>query len=136
MNIIRNTSIDDKIEIEQEKKNYNLPKHPFLKEVVTSFPLLSLNIIPEIMVSYTKGKLAGQVDGLVVTGDKEGYIIDYKSDAEVKKNLKLHYIQMSFYAYILMQFGWNITKVEVWNYTDKWESYSSPVLDITKLKKK
>lgn len=128
--------IDDKIEKIEEKKYYNLPKHPFLKKVVITFPLLSSVIVPEIMISYTKGKIAGQVDGLVITGDKEGYIIDYKSDAEVKKNLKLHYIQMSFYAYILQQFGWKITKVEVWNYTDKWESYSSDVLDITKLKKK
>lgn len=123
-------------QIEGDKKNYNLPKHPFLKNMVTTFPLLQEKIVPEIMVSYTKGKLAGQVDGLVVTGDKEGYIIDYKSDAEVKKNLKLHFIQMSFYAYILEQFGWKITKVEVWNYINKWESYESEVLDITKLKKK
>lgn len=128
--------IDDKIEVVEEKKYYNLPKHPFLKNVVTSFPLLSLEIIPEIMVSYSKEKIAGQIDGLVVTGKKEGYIIDYKSDADIKKGIKLHFIQMSFYAYILKKFGWNITKVEVWNYTNKWESYTSEVLDITKLKKK
>jgi hypothetical protein len=37
---------------------------------------------------------------------------------------------MSFYADILKVFGWEISKVEVWNYTDKWESYSSPVLPV------
>jgi hypothetical protein len=127
----------DKIDnqIEGEKKEYHIPKHPFLNNMVKSFPLLGERIIPEIMVSCLAKKMAGQVDGLVVTGKNEGYIIDYKSDRDIQKNLKLHFIQMSFYAYILQQFGWKISKVEVWNYTDEWKGYESEVIDIITLKK-
>lgn len=114
---------------------YNISKHPFLKSVVESFPLKDKEVLPELMVSCVARKMVGQIDGLHITGEKEAEIIDYKTDAEVKKNLKKHFIQMSFYAFILQQFGWKIPKVVVWNYTDGWEKYESEVLDLKKLKK-
>jgi len=77
-----------------------------------------------------KRKMTGRIDGLVVVGNKEGYIIDYKTDANISKNLNKHFNQLSFYANILQHFGWNITKVEIWNYTDKWASYESEVLEV------
>jgi hypothetical protein len=111
-------------------KEYNKPKHPFLNLVVDSFPLKDENVLPEVMVSSVKNRMVGQIDGLVVTGDKEGYIIDYKSDNDIKKNLKKHFYQLSFYAVILQKHGWSIERVEVWNYTDKWEKHESPILDL------
>jgi PD-(D/E)XK nuclease superfamily len=118
-----------------EDKNYHLPKQIFLKNIVDTFPLKDLVILPELMVSCVKKKMVGQIDGLVVTGDKEGYIIDYKTDAGIQKNLTGHFIQLSFYARILKEHGWSITKVEVWNWTEKWERYEHEVIDVMKVTK-
>jgi ATP-dependent exoDNAse (exonuclease V) beta subunit len=116
---------------------YHLPKHPFLLKLVKDFPLKDADVYPEIMVSCVERKMVGQIDGLVKTGenpeDKRGYLIDYKTDAEVEKNLPKHFAQLSFYAFILKQFGWEIEKVEVWNYTTKWENHASDVLNLKEL---
>jgi len=108
------------------EKDYHLPKHPFLKEVVTSFPDKDKLILPEVVVSDIKNKMVGRVDGLM----KDLTPIDYKSDADIKKNLKYHFMQLSFYATILINHGHKVDKVIVWNYTDKWTKYESEVLKI------
>lgn len=111
---------------------YGVPKHPFLKKVVEEFPLANEVVLPEVMVSDLKRGLVGQLDGILLKDvvEKCGIIIDYKSDAEVKKNLKKHYNQLSFYAHILIAHNWVVNEVQVWNYTDKWECYTSPVLPL------
>lgn len=109
---------------------YGVPKHPFLKEMVESFPLRGSAVHPEIMVSDLKRGMVGQIDGLEERAAKTGAILDYKSDAEVGKNLVKHYNQLSFYAHILMAHGWDIEEVQVWNHCNGWEMYSSPVLPL------
>jgi hypothetical protein len=117
------------------EKEYHLPKQIILSNVVQTFPLKDMKVMPELMVSCIKKKMVGQIDGLVVTGEKEGYIIDYKTDTDIDKNLTGHFIQLSFYARILQEHGWNILKVEVWNFTDKWTGYKSEVIDVMKVTK-
>ena len=119
------------------EKEYHLPKHPFLRNVVETFPLKDADVKPELMVSAVKKKMVGQIDGLVQTNvdAKEGYIIDYKTDSDIGKNLIGHFIQLSFYARILQEHGWVISKVEIWNFTSKWEAYKSEVIDVTKVNK-
>jgi len=115
------------------EKNYHLPKHPFLRNAVDTFPLKDAEGYPEIMVSDIANKRVGQIDLLVSTaphGEKQGYIVDYKSDAEIDKNLAGHFNQLSFYAHILIAKGWDITNVEVWNFTDCWRKFESPVLEL------
>lgn len=114
-------------------KEYNLPKHPFLRNIVQTFPLRDQNVLPELMVSCVAEKMAGQIDGLVVTGEKEGFLIDYKSDADIKKNLDGHFKQLSFYADILRRAGWSISGLVVYNYTTKWEAFESEVLEVTRV---
>jgi hypothetical protein len=84
---------------------YKEPKHPFLNKVLEDFPLKKEKVLPELLVSDIKNKRVGQIDGLVVIGEKKGKLIDYKSDAEIKKNLPKHFAQLSFYAEILQSFG-------------------------------
>lgn len=121
----RNTSCDD--------KEYNLAKHPFLRTAVQSFPLRSGNCLPEVLISDVANKRVGRIDLLTITGDKEGYIEDYKSDADIDKNLAGHFNQLSFYAQILIKKGWNIKGVRVWNYAgDGWEEFTSEVLELKK----
>ncbi len=112
-----------------DEKEYNLPKHPFLKKVVTTFPDKDHDILPEVVVSDVKNKMVGRADGLDRI-KKEIVVIDYKSDADIKKNLKFHFMQLSFYATMLRNHGYKVDKVIVWNYTTKWTKYESEVLDI------
>lgn len=113
------------------EKEYHIAKHPFLREAVTTFPYLKEKAIPEALVSDVKNRRVGRIDLIVLDGEKKGRIIDYKSDADIKKNLKGHYNQLSFYAHILIAHGWSIPKLEVWNYAGKgWEKFESEVLEI------
>ena len=116
------------------EKEYNLAKHPFLREAVLSFPLKDEKCLPEVLISDIESGGVGRIDLLTITGDKEGYVEDYKSDADISKNLAGHFNQLSFYAAILIAKGWDIKGIRVWNYTDKWEKYESPVLEIATTK--
>lgn len=111
------------------EKNYHMPKHPFLLNLIESFPLKDHDILPELLISCVEHKMAGRIDGLEMAGDKIVIPIDYKSDAEIEKNLEYHYHQLSFYAFILQQFGYEVPYVRVFNYTDQWYTYESPVLE-------
>lgn len=113
---------------------YKEPKHPFLKQALDDFPddIKNSKVLPEVMVSNVKEGYVGQIDGIVITGEKKCYLIDYKTDADVEPNLVKHFNQMSFYAHILISFGWEVSKVVVWNYIDKWEKYESEVLPLIK----
>lgn len=113
-----------------EDKEYNLAKHPFLREAIMTFPLKDEEVLPEVLISDVVSGRVGRVDLLTITGEKEGYIEDYKSDADIKKNLAGHFNQLSFYAHILLAKGWKIKGVRVWNYTDTWSEYKSDVLPL------
>lgn len=108
-----------------DEKEYHLPKHPFLREVVTSFPDKDKDITPEVVVSDVKNKMVGRLDGLYKTT-----IIDYKSDAKIKDNLKYHFKQLSFYATILNNKGYKVDNLVVFNYTDKWTKYEDKPITI------
>lgn len=113
------------------EKEYHIPKHPFLKKAVESFPLKDDVVWPELMISDVSRGFVGQIDGLLVTGDKEATIIDYKTDVEVERNLEKHSHQLSFYKSILEAKGWKIHKLEIWNYVDEWRCFELPVSEIT-----
>lgn len=124
-----------------EDKEYYLPKHPLLRNAVTSFPEKDReNVFPELFVSNVKKGMVGQIDGLYKTNEigtvdvEKGIIFDYKTDHDLKPDkLKLHFIQLSFYADILKAFGWTIEGLEIWNFTDSWKVFESPVLDLEEL---
>ena len=114
-----------------DDKEYNLAKHPFLRTAVESFPLKDAEALPEVLISDIANGRVGRIDLLTITGDKEGYVEDYKTDADIAKNLAGHFNQLSFYASILIAKGWNIKGVRVWNYAGNgWEQYQSEVLKI------
>jgi len=116
------------------EKGYHITKNHILKEAINSFPLKDIKIIPEVFVSDVARLMVGQVDGIIITGEKKCTIIDYKTDADIKKNLPGHFLQLSFYASILIAHGWDVESIQVWNYTNKWECYESEVVDISTYK--
>lgn len=119
-------------------KEYHLPKHPILRNAIETFPDKDTEGYSEIFVSDVKNGRVGQIDRLHVL-DAEAKIAkvkDYKTDADLKPDkLKLHFIQLSFYADILKAFGWTIEGLEVWNFTDSWKVFESPVLNLEELEK-
>lgn len=112
------------------EKNYHLPKHPFLKNLIQTFPQKDKNILPELMVSAVDNGMVGQIDGLLILGENTGEIIDYKTDMDIEKNLQKHFNQLSFYAHILMSHGWSIPRLSVWNYNGEWNEFTSDVKEI------
>lgn len=112
---------------------YHTPKHPFLKNLVESYPKKDAIILPEVMVSSLRNKMVGQIDGVEILNlvAKTCNIIDFKSDASVKKNLPKHAIQLSFYAMILEKKGWTVEHLYIENFTDKWETYEVAKVPIT-----
>jgi len=119
----------------KNEKSYFLPKNPCIREIVEKFPELDAEGHSEIMVSDVKNLRVGQIDWLNVLHalEKVGIPDDYKSDADIAKNLKGHFHQLSFYAQILIAHGWTIPKVRVWNWDFEkkvWTVYESPVLDL------
>ncbi len=114
---------------------YKQPKHPVLLDILTSF-LKEFGkyekTIPEVIVSDIVNHRVGTIDLLVITDEKNKKckIIDYKTDAQIEKNLKKHFNQLSFYADILIKHGWDVEKLEIWNYTNEWKKYESPILTI------
>lgn len=114
-----------------EDKEYNLAKHPFLREAVMAFPLKDEKAKPEVLISDVANGRVGRIDLLTLAEKNEYYVDDYKSDADIKKNLTGHFNQLSFYAHILIAKGKKVKGLRVWNYADKgWELFESPVLDI------
>lgn len=105
------------------EKEWHLPKHPFLKKAIELFPLKDEQVNPEVLISDVENGMVGRIDGLVIHGDKEGVIIDYKTDAKVEDNLEHHALQLNFYRKILENKGWKITGLEIWNYLEDWKSY-------------
>lgn len=127
--------VDEQID-DDNLKSYHLPKHPWLRQVVESFPLKDENIIPEALVSDVKNLRAGHIDGIhIIDEDKKiCEVIDIKSDGKIEDTYQAHFHQLSFYAHILMAHGWKVNKLSIWNYNESgWSSFDSKVL---KLKEK
>jgi hypothetical protein len=100
------------------EKEYNTPNHPILKNVVESFPDKDVNGMAEIMVSDVAEGRVGQIDLLeILPGDQVANIIDYKTDAPAKiaGNLENYWVQLNYYANILIAHGWTIPMLKIWH---------------------
>ena len=66
-------------------------------------------------------------------GDKNEISSLRKKLKKAKDTLRVHFIQLSFYAYILRAFGWTIEGLEIWNFTDSWKCFEGEVLNLEEL---
>lgn len=149
--------------------NKALNRNPFLQKIVNDFHELFggdyVRFNEEFI--WDKGlKLCGSVDRIKVIDFKKRIIRiqDFKTDADVhetkyqlttspfyeltqgenptmgKELLDYHWLQLSFYAFILQRAGWTVEGLDVyWVNGEKlakgenpWEEYSHEVIDITK----
>ena len=129
-------------------ENYSLPKHPFLREVITSFLDICKDdgkVHCEVPVSNTERGLCGTIDRLVITGERTCRIADYKINvgAEESKDklyppfshlpsnkLSKYQLQLSFYAQLMIWAGWKVEGIDVYVHDGKWNYYAMDVLDI------
>lgn len=142
--------------------NKALSRNPFLKKIVEDFHSLfggDYVRFSEQFIWLESERLCGSIDRLkIIDADKKIVRIqDFKTDGDIhdkryqlsdspfKKEmgnelLDYHWLQLSFYAYILKQYGYTVEGLDVfWVNPNKlikgenpWEQFSSEVIDITK----
>lgn len=119
--------------------NYVLPKNPILRKNVLDFVAMAtdlpgMQVYPEAMVSDVANKRAGQIDLLVFDPESESYTVrDFKTNYEIDKKKMLQYQhQLSFYAHILINKGFNVTGVVVYHLEngETWKQHDLDVLDL------
>lgn len=137
-----------------KKPNKALSKNPFFKKIVEDFvDKFGIDgMISEEFVADGNGH-CGRVDAIrIIDKDKKIIrIVDFKTDADLlekkyqKKDSPLkkthtdntmrgyHFLQLSYYAYILEQYGYTVEGLDLyWLNPEKmeWEVHSSEVVDI------
>lgn len=167
-NYDRNFELGDKIKSVKVLKtktnvgpNKALSKNPFLKHLVESFHAQfggDYERLSEVFVWDEGLKLCGSIDRLKVIDRKKKIvrIQDFKTDGDIhekkyqlstspfKKSmgnelLDLHWLQLSFYAFILSLKGWKVEGLDIFwlnpaklvkGEKEPWELFSSDVVDI------
>jgi hypothetical protein len=124
-------------------KEYNaaMPNHPFLRELILSLEPIYLDgdSHQEVCISWVKQGICGLVDNLLVTGDKTCRIRDYKITADILVNksallapfaylgsnkLAKNFLQLSVYSYMMVQSGWKVEGIDIFNWNGEWAKYS------------
>lgn len=140
-----------KIIMEKSGKDINpaIPKHPIIRDIILGFEELVKGekgeVFSEILVSDVKGGRCGQIDRLLVTGDKTCRVQDYKINIGSKdKGQKLlepynnlpptkmskYQLQLSYYADVLKKSGWKVEGIDVFVYEDKWIHEVLDILEV------
>lgn len=168
-NYDRNFELGDKIKSVKVLKtktnvgpNKALSKNPFLKHLVESFHAQfggDYERLSEVFVWDEGLKLCGSIDRLQIVDRKKKIvrIQDFKTDGDIHEKkyqlttspfkkkmgnelLDLHWLQLSFYAFILSLKGWKVEGLDIfWLNPAKlvsgdaqpWEKFSSDVIDIS-----
>jgi hypothetical protein len=141
--------------------NYAMPKHPFLKKIITDLKKLTdkldkkygvQEVVAEALITDSLTGWGGLIDRLVII-DKEKKIArvqDYKINIDASKEephskpkapfshlpankITKYILQMSFYASILKKHGWTIEGLDVFIYEDKWVHYPLEVIDFNSM---
>lgn len=143
----------------EDDPNKALSKNALLRTIVEKFHenREKEDVLSECFVANEEYKLAGTIDRLLFI-DREKKIVriqDYKTDGDISKKmyqksdsplkgtvpntlLGLHFLQLSFYAFILSKAGYTVEGLDVfWLNPDKllagenpWETFTHEVVDI------
>lgn len=100
--------------------------HPIIKTAVKAFydGREKEKAEYEVMVIDHKAKRAGQIDRLLITGDKKCRVQDYKTNADITKDLDVYWKQLGFYADILKADGWTVEGLDIFHWDGEWHTYS------------
>lgn len=89
--------------------------------------------VQEALVVDHATKRAGQIDRLVITGDRKCIIDDYKTNADITKKLDVYWKQLSFYAAIMQAGGWEVEKLRIHHWFGEWKSYEHEVIEMEEM---
>ena len=103
-----------------------LHSHPVIRNAVETFykGRESEKAHYEVLIVDHKNKRAGRIDRLLVEGENDYTIQDYKTGAELKPDkLKVYWKQLEFYGNIVKENGGNIRPPQIFHYNGKWTLY-------------
>ena len=100
--------------------------HPVIKTAVTAFyeGRDKEKAVYEVMVVDSNAKRAGQIDRLLITGNKRCRVQDYKTNADITKDLDVYWKQLEFYADILTAGGWVVEGLDIFHWDGTWKTYT------------
>lgn len=136
-----------------EDKNYALPKHPILREIILGLEEKTKDdngsVVVEVLVSDIKNGICGRIDNLLIINEEKKIcrVRDYKvniNSEDIDKNHKVlkpfdnlpsnklskYQLQLSVYANMLQKSGWTVEGLDVYVYEDEWKHYVLDVLDV------
>lgn len=105
------------------EKTTNLHDHPIVKKAVESFYATHKERAEyEALIVDHKNKRAGQVDRLVILGDKKCRVEDYKCNAELTPDkLNVYWKQLEFYSEIMEANGWKCEPPIIHHWDGNWK---------------
>jgi Fe-S cluster assembly scaffold protein SufB len=100
--------------------------HPVIKHAVDSFinAHKGEKVISEALVVDNAAKKAGQIDRLLITSRKKCRVQDFKTNADITKDLEVYWKQLEFYGEILVAGGWDIEGYDIFHFDGEWHNYS------------
>lgn len=106
-------------------KTTNLHDHPIVKKAVESFYEAHKDKAEyEALIVDHQNKRAGQVDRLVILGDKHCRVEDYKCNAVMTpEKLKVYWKQLEFYGEIMEANGWKVDPPVIHHWDGEWKEY-------------
>lgn len=115
----------------QLERDSALHSHPVLKHAVESFYKGRENEQAEyeVLIVDHQNKRAGRVDRLLINGDKDVTVTDYKTGAEMKPDkLKVYFKQLDFYSGIIEANGWKTRPEQIYHYDGNWKTYNKETI--------
>lgn len=110
-------------ELERETSMHD---HPVIKSAVESFykGRDDERALYEVLVVDHKNKRAGQIDRLLVNGENDYTVQDFKCNAVMNKDkLKVYFEQLNFYGGIIKENGGKTHPPEIFHYDGSWHEY-------------
>lgn len=106
-------------------KEYHLSPIPMVRKIVDDFfkGRESEKAIYEPMIVDHDRKWAGQIDRLVVTGDKKCIIEDFKTNSDMTPaKIETYTNQLSFYQKIMESGGWTVEGIRLHHLDGSWKT--------------
>jgi len=110
----------------QLNKTTHSHDHPVIKHAVDSFLEAHKDerVISEALIVDHQAKRAGQIDRLLIVKRKVCRIQDFKTNADIEKELPHYWKQLEFYGSIMVAAGWEVEGYDIFHYTGEWKEYS------------
>ena len=110
------------------ERDTHLHDHPVIKKAVMDFYAgrEQEKAEYEVMIVDHKAKRAGQIDRLLILDPikKICQVEDYKTNADIKKDLEVYWKQLDFYVGILEADGWTCHPSVIHHWDGEWHTYT------------